>query len=338
MSLVATLFQVLPVLALFGIGALLRVAGILGPPAAEGIKRLVVGLCLPFVLFDAFFRLELGPRNALLAAAVFGACLAMVPAGRLCARALRLEGRYAPLLYEGFEAGMLGYGLFLGLAGDGGLPTFAACDLGQVLFVFSVLQAQLLGRRGEGGGLRKAALGFIRSPVVVAILLGLAAGLAARAAAAGGSTGAAAFLGAASGGPRDGSLAGMGASAFWRLVATLKSLTGPLVAFVIGAGIGLDRRDLAFSIKVVASRMALLGLAAFVVGDLVAVRLLGFPPLYRLAVYSLFLLPPPFIIPVFMTEGAHDESRRASTALSLHSLASIVAVSLAFMATGGAAA
>ncbi len=314
MSIGDTLLEILPVLALFGLGLALRGARVLDPGGVGVLKKLVVNLSLPVLLFDAFFRLKPDGRNLALALAVFGTCCLMIPAGRAMSRALRLPGPHAPLMFEGYEAGMLGYALFLGIAGDEKLPYFAACDLGQVLFVFTILRSQLGAMAGgEGGGsrpgIRSLASSMIRSPVIAGIALGLALGMAARAA---GVYGAVAESGAA--------------SAFWRLVDTLKSLTTPLICLVIGADIKIDRPSLGFALRLSLARLALMAALAFAIGDLFAVRLLGLPKAYAFAALVLFLLPPPFVIPVFMREGEGPEARRVATTLSIHSLLSIAAI------------
>jgi predicted permease len=340
MNTLKTFLDVLPVLLLFVLGVGLRAWRVLDAATTAGLKRIVVTLSLPVLLFDAFFRLRPDSRNLLLVAAVFASCLLMLFVGRLSSKVFRLEGPYAPLMYEGFEAGMLGYGLFLGIAGDANLPFFAACDLGQVLFVFSVLQAQLLSlgtRRGAQGDtefnaerqkMKSLVLNFVRSPIVLAIAAGLIAGTVLRAFAASGSTTASAFIGAAGGSVTARDTVSLVSAPFWHLVATLKSLTVPLICFVIGAGIELDRENLAFALKLTATRMVLLSALAFAIGDLFAVRVLGLPDIYRFAVLVLFLLPPPFVIAVFMPVHDEKENRRVATTLSAHSLASIVAVGI----------
>lgn len=346
-----TLLNVVPVLLLFALGVGLRSWRVLDAATTAGLKRIVVSLALPVLLFDAFFRLHADSQTTLLEVAIFASCALMIFIGRAVSRLAGLDSPYAPLMFEGFEAGMLGYGLFLGIAGDTNLPYFAACDLGQVLFVFSILQAQLLsmsGRRvspgssgaSEDPAIRRAKIllqNFLKSPIVLSIFLGLVSGTVARALAAAGSTGAAAFIAAA----KPGATAvahpvWFVAGPFWHLVAILKSLTVPLICFVIGAGIELDRRNIFFALKLTATRIILLAALAFVVGDIIAKRLLGLPDIYRFAVLVLFLLPPPFVIAVFMP--AHDEkqNRRVATTLSTHSLVSIAAVAIAAAFFGAA--
>ncbi|MDA8411928.1 MAG: hypothetical protein M0001_16255 [Treponema sp.] len=346
-----TIFDLAPVLALFALGIGLRAAKVLDGGAVAGLRKLVVSLTLPALLFDAFFRLRPDLRNLFLIIAVFISCVLMIYIGRATSRVLRLQSPYAPLMHEGFEAGMLGYALFLGIAGDAKLPFFAACDLGQVLFVFSVLQAQLR-RKGrvasESSGAassRGMALdllrGFATSPVVIAIAVGLVLGTLLRAFSDGGSILASDFVGAAAaggggsgtvgglGGAGSGDIASMLFASFWHLVALVKALTMPLICFVIGADIELDRDNLAFALRLTLGRMLVLVALAFVVGDLFAMRLLGLPSIYRFAIFVLFLLPPPFVISVFMPADDPKENRRVATTLSLHSLASILAVGVA---------
>ena len=70
---------------------------------------------------------------------------------------------------------MLGYAIYGGVFGQENLYRFAIVDLGQVLFVLFVL-ATVLTRRATGvtPGLRATVVAFLRTPVILAILAGVA--------------------------------------------------------------------------------------------------------------------------------------------------------------------
>ena len=91
--------------------------------------------------------------------------------------------------------------------------------------------------------------------------------------------------------------------------------------------VGFGLRDFRLQGAGPALRLVLLRLAtALVVGGALAfvlVGALGFPKLQSIAVLFLFILPPPFVIPVFRT--AKDDAATISGVLSLHTLVSILA-------------
>lgn len=277
-------------------GLLLARRGLLPPRAVDGLKLLITRLTLPVLLFGAFVRLEPDGRNAVLAAVVFGLCAVMGAVGagltriRPLARAAGLPRPETRLLFQGFEAGMLGYALFVALHSDEHLPAFAALDMGQVVYVFTVLivQMSMLGRpatdAGDGvdGRTRFPWRDLAASPVLWAIGVGLVIAVTA--------PGAAGEITAADG----------VAAPF---LATVGGLTTPLVCLVIGASLadGVPR-DRAI-VTIVALRTAV-GLGLGLLVALVLVPALGFSEWYARAAVVLFVLPAPFVIPVYYRRNA----------------------------------
>lgn len=268
--------QLVPVIALIALGAVLNGIRFFPDGFIDGLKRFVAGVTLPVLIFRAFARMELRGEYFVLAAAVFGVCVLMIFAGRALARLAGARSRYAPFLFQGFEAGMIGYALFSAVYGADRTGVFAVVDLGQVVFVFTVLMAQLVAVR-ERPDARSLAAGFLKSPVIIAIALGLAASAV---------------------------MPALDTRSFWfetiftRLFGSIEGLTTPLVCIVIGAGITLDRRVFAGAVKTVAARTAVLA-AAGVLFAAYLVPALGLPRIYSAAILTLFVLPPPFVIAVF---------------------------------------
>lgn len=259
-------------------GVLLARRGLLGDRAVEALKVLITRLTLPLLLFRAFLQLEPDGRNALLALVVFASCALMGGIGLALTRAARLPDPETRLLFQGFEAGMLGYALFVALHTTEHLPAFAALDLGQVVYVFTVLMVQMsMLSRADGGRGGFPWRDVVGSPVLWAIALGLTLSLALPDLARG--------LASAD---------GLAAPVF----DTVGGLTTPLVCLVIGASLaGGIPRDRAI-VTIVALR-AVVGLGLGLLVALVVVPALGFSQWYAKAAVVLFVLPAPFVIPVY---------------------------------------
>jgi malate permease and related proteins len=320
--------DLLPVFILIVLGAALGRSGFMSQAFADGAKRMVASVSLPALLFMAFARLSLQPSLFILAAVIFASCgvlgLAALPISALA----RLPRPATPLLFQGFEAGMLGYALFASLygstAGPAAISAFATADLGQVVYVFTILMAQLLAGEAMGsaeaaGGIGTGAgdagrrvsplvlvRGLASSPVIIAIVVGLLS--------------AALFPGAAGlpwakGGLLDPSLSAIG------------SLTTPLVCLVVGYNLrhGVEGGGSGFMkvLTAVLLRLAAAGGLGLVVA-FVVVPALGLERINSLAVMVLFILPPPFVIAVFRKRP--EDSSYVSSVLSLHTVASLVAV------------
>ena len=79
-----------------------------------------------------------------------------------------------PFMASGYEAGMLGYALIAILAGSSNIATFAIMDMGQCLAVFTVYIALIKGMSGEKQSAGQVVKEVLTTPVLVAILAGLA--------------------------------------------------------------------------------------------------------------------------------------------------------------------
>ena len=280
-------------------GVLMSRRGLLGERAVDGLKLLITTLTLPLLLFRAFLQLRPEGRNAVLALAVFAACAVMAGIGAVLTRAVRLPRPETRLLFQGFEAGMLGYAFFVALHGNEELSSFAALDMGQVVYVFTVLMVQMSvleqhrvreevvvpasdGRTAGATSIVFPWRDIVTSKVLWAIFGGLAISLAA--------PGVAASLAGAD---------GFAAPVF----DTIGGLTTPLVCLVIGASLaGGIPRDPAI-VKVVALR-TVVGLALGLGFGLLVVPALGFSDWYAKAAIMLFVLPAPFVIPVYYRRSA----------------------------------
>ncbi len=285
-------------------GVVMARRGWLGEAAVQGLKVLITNVTLPLLLFRAFLQLEPDARNAVLALAVFASVAVMGGIGALLTRALRLPTPETRLLFQGFEAGMLGYALFVALHGAERLPAFAALDLGQVVYVFTALLVQMsvLEQHRVRASITFPWRDVASSKVLWAIFGGLAISLMAPG------------FAAALAGPE-----GFAAAVF----DTVGGLTTPLVCLVIGASLAAGiPRDGAI-VKVVALR-TVVGLALGLVFAFLVVPALGFDEWYARAAIVLFLLPAPFVIPVYH----RGNPAFVSSVLTLSTLVSIVLISV----------
>lgn len=321
--------QFLPIIFLVALGALLGKQGFLTGPMIEGLKRIVSSISLPALLFLAFSRVSVEGRLGFLAVAVFISCALLGFTALLPVKLFSLPKGSTVLLFQGFEAGMLGYALFTSFYGKSALPAFASADLGQVIYVFTVLMFQLQrvdsiaagqewsGDKGQPGGqskpdgqgipkgnvqeLRSILIGLLNSPVILAIIAGLLASI---------------WFPAAHGTPWD------EGGFLYPLLSTVGSVTTPLVSLVVGFGLkDLSLANVTKSLLLILSRLVAVILFALGIIKLL-LPALGYGFMQALAVISLFILPPPFIIPVFK-KGDEDRAL-ISTVLSLHTLVAIV--------------
>ncbi|MCK5250100.1 MAG: AEC family transporter, partial [Spirochaetaceae bacterium] len=303
--------KVLPVFLLFILGYIFRRTGFLYPQTASQMKKLVANITLPALLFRAFMSLEPGRDELLLALMMFALSGALLIGTRLLMRLIGRKGDIRGYMVSGFEAGMLGYALFLSVFGDAALPVFASVDLGQVLFVFVVLMPMLLARRGlDAGGLssqsgREALLNVVKSPVVWAILSGLILG----------SIGRALHISQEPFAPISGFLEIIG------------NLTVPVIALAIGYELSFSRKLMGKALVFVLIRkVVLLGIALLMIRFLPVKN-----DMTSLAFMTMLLLPPPFVVTLAARE---EELGLVSGILSLSTVVSIPAFAAAVLLMG----
>lgn len=163
----------LPVFSALFIGILCRKRNILSREGVDALRKLAVDITLPAVLFSAFATAEYSPRNMLIPLLTFVLCVLALFIGFGLKRLFRQGSRLMPYLMTGFEAGMLGYGLFALLYPGESNAAFAIIDLGQVLFVFTVYKGLIMGR----GSAKELAKQAFSSPVLWAIIAGMFFGI-----------------------------------------------------------------------------------------------------------------------------------------------------------------
>jgi predicted permease len=275
--------RVLPILLLVGLGALIRRRDWMAQATIDDLRRLILGITLPAALFLAFLRVDLEARYAVIVASVFGACLVVLAVSPWLRRWAGIRVDSMPNLMAGFEAGMLGYALFAAVFGAAELYRFAIVDIGQVLFVFFIL-ATVVTVRGSGQRppLTETVAAFVRNPVILAILAGIGGSLVGL----------------------DEALDGhpLGTSLL-TTVSLLAALTTPLIAIVLGYSTSLRAGSLRDPVRTLAVRLPIWVALGMAFSVLVIEGLLGLDRLFAAAVMTMAILPPPFVVPLYMARA-----------------------------------
>jgi predicted permease len=104
--------QVLPILFLISLGYWIRRKNFLTASAIDELRKVVVNLALPAVIFVSFLNVELKPSYFIIFAATFFLCILLFLLGQLLRKQLGVRYSYFPYLVTGFEYGMLALSLF----------------------------------------------------------------------------------------------------------------------------------------------------------------------------------------------------------------------------------
>ena len=303
----AILDQILPIFLLILAGMTLRLFGVLSASVIEGLTRLVVTLVLPSVLFSVFLDMEMRLNYLAPFVIVAAICAGLMGLGRFLGPRIAPRHPYFPFLFTGFEYGMLGVSLFGGAYGLQAVGYIAVVDLAHELFIWFIFAPMLMIRRDGQGDAGTVLRMFVTSPVVIGLVGGLlcnALGLS------------------------DLIKTGPVLASIYRTMTLLSGMAIPLILIVVGYGIRIQREGLGDVLILVALRYGLIVPVALLVNHFLLGGLLGLARPFQMAFFTLMILPPPFIIPLFMQKAGEEERAYVTNALAVSTVVSLTIFAL----------
>lgn len=291
----------LPVFVALFLGVLCRKRNIFIRSGIDALKKLAVDIALPAVIFSALATADYTSGALLIPVVMYALCTAALCLGFVIRRLFHIESPLMPYLMTGFEAGMIGYGLFALLFPNESGSAFAILDLGHVLFIFTLYKGLLLGR-GQTKELFRQALA---SPVLWAIVAGLLFGV----------TGLYRAL-------EPSGIAGV-------IDSTAAFISAPTSCLILLAiGYDLEFRNVAWkkTALYIVLRFAVIGLMLALM--LLLNRCLLGGRIHTGALVLMMLLPAPYVLPIF----ADVEGERADIASTLSIMTLISLILFAVMA------
>lgn len=294
---------ILPILLLLTVGHLLRRTRLFTDDTVTSLKKVVVNITLPAVLFTSFLETTLESRYLLIMGLVFILCVLLFFFGHLVKKVLQQKWQYFPYLFTGFEFGMLGLSLFGTAYGLSNFGSMAILGLPHELFIWFVYLTLLLKQGDQTPTIKDMLKSFAASPIIIAIVLSVSINLLRITPAI------KSFI------LSDG---------IFQFLNILAGLTGPVILLMIGYEIQISKANFKSSLTVVAVRLGTLIPLAVLLNTLVLDQLLNLGNNFQAAFFTLLILPPPFIIPVFMKEGLDEEKTYINNTLMLHTVASIL--------------
>lgn len=291
--------MVLPIVVLLLLGTFCRAKGIFDAKGLAGLKAVVGDICLPVVLFNAFFTAHYSMTVVLVFAVVYiGYALAMAAGFGLKGVAKPYE-KFFPFLLASAEGGMLGYALY-GVLMGGDTTGFATVDLGQTVFAYTAF----LGMLSLTDGQKFSAKGLVRNMVTNKCCVGMALGILLGATGVGGWV-----LGQSWGG------------VVTELIAKLTAPTTALVLLVVGYELELDKKLLKPVALTVLARLVVMA-ALLCASSFIIFHIIPYDKALQVALMILYALPAPFIIPLFAKVG--KDGKYISTTLSVHTICTIL--------------
>jgi predicted permease len=300
-----------PIFALIGVGMLIRRVGLISSETVQDFKKIIVSVALPAVFFVAFLSADLSATYAALILMVFVINLLLYGIGVVAKGAFPSVKGAFPFVMTGFEFGMMAPVFFGTAFGMENFAYIAVIGLGHELFIWFVYVTLMKRYAEEQAGLAQTLRSFATSPIIIAIVLSIIlnlTGLGDR------------FLGLA------------WSTAVTDTLGYLGNLVIPLILLILGYELRLTGATIRGAIGPVLFRLSVTIAVAVVFARFILGPVLGLDGLYVPALYTFFLLPPPFILAIYLPERDRE---RVNGIVVAYSLASIAAFSVFFILWAG---
>lgn len=301
--------RVLPILLLISLGLWVRHKDFLAAKTVDELRKIVIHFALPAVLFISFLNIELKGSYLIIFVVLFFLCIVLFLLGKLIRKQFNIQYEYFPYLMTGFEYGMLAVSLFGAAYGLDKIGYIAVVDLGHEIFIWFVFLPLLLIKRDGAQKPKEIVNSFLSSPVVIAILSSLLLNI----------------LGVNEllyQWPITGGLIGT--------LGFLRDLTVPLILIIVGYGVKIDRDGLREALILTATRLGIMIPLAWVLNTFLIRLSLKLDSFFEIATFTLLVMPPPFIVPLYASENLDPkENRYINNVLAMHTVISL-AVFLVF--------
>ena len=285
---------IVPVLFFLCLGLYCRKRAVVGDAEIAGFKTVSIRFLWPLVLFYAFFTASYGVETIFYAGVNFATNVIAFLIGMLLRRKAKEHSFSYPYLLSGFETGMIGYPLYTLLFGVENISYLALLDVGHALFIFPVFLSCLNMEQGEGKkGLRSSAREMLLSPIMLALLAGMAAGF----------TGLGELV--------MGSGAGLVIDKAYELISAANTV---MILFVMGYNLTFSVVRLRESLRIIGIRLVIMTLCA--IGSLWVLRQFVPMDIYLFcAVIVTYIMPPVYMLSVYVKDKPENEFMSTTTTI-----------------------
>ncbi|GMQ57366.1 auxin efflux carrier [Vallitalea sediminicola] len=280
--------KVMPILILFFIGFLIRKTDFLSKETIDGIKKIVIDMALPAVLFIAFVNIELKKEYVGLIFSIMFLCILMLFIGFLLNKIPKISNPVLPFIMSGFTFGLLGIPLYVTVFGEANLPSMAIMGIGHEFFIWIIyISAVKVVFSNEKLSL-ETLKGFLTSPLIIALVLGITINL----------------LGISNLLFEQPVLNGLYVTLeYFSQVAT------PLILIVIGYGLSFDKQYTKPTIIYVIMRYVIMLSVGYLIKFLIIDKFMVFDKYLEYGYFTLLILPPPFSLSIFV--GRYGDEKNA---------------------------
>ncbi len=292
----------LPIILLLLIGIIIKRVNFLSEASMAELKKFVVNISLPALLFFAFLNTNFQLNYIWIILVVFILNIIMLFFGKFVQSIFKVRNIYFPLMFTGFEMGMLGFSLYGSIYGAENLNFIGVLDLGQEIFVWFVLVSILSSLQNNAISIKASLKTFISSPVIISILLGTLLNIL---------------------GLRELINTNIFLSGFTTTLSMIAQITIPLILIIIGYQLKLKFLKFHLPFITILFRLLSMIILGILINIIIFNHLLHLQKEFSIAFFTMLILPPPFIIPLFIRAGDIELEEYVGNTLSLGTIFTI---------------
>jgi malate permease and related proteins len=310
----AVLLNAIPILLLISFGFLIKKKQWLLNSTVDEIKKGVINVALPAVLFQTFINMELKREYFGVMVLTFVLMLVFFSIGTLLNRIPSISHPLTPFMTSACTFGLLGIPLYGTVFGMENLGKISILGVGHEFFVwfvyYTIMEMQFCKRRFSV----KMAKGFIKSPLILAILLGI-------------------FL----------NVTGYGKlfqinpllKGIYNTIQSVGNLATPSILMIVGYGLKFEKSYMKHSARFVILRYSVILTAGYIFKYLFVNRLIGADSLFDYAYFTFMILPPPMSLSVFVGKyGTGEQQNIVNNTAVLCTVFSVAVFLIFIIATG----
>lgn len=270
--------NVVPIILLILLGYIIRIKGLLKEETMTGIKKLVLDISLPAILFSTFLNMdfEKGYLSVIFISFIILCIFFLI--GSLINKIKPLYHPMNPFISSAFCFGLLGVPLFGTVFGVENLGKISILGAGNELFCWLVYYNALEIRFNEKKFSIHLLKELFKSPLLVGMFIGILFNL----------------LGFGELFKTSALLAGV-----YTTIQYVANLGTPLILLIIGFTLKFNKEYTKQSIKFVITRMAIILVVGYLIKFLIIDNLIINDTLFNYAYFTFLILPLPFSLPIF---------------------------------------
>lgn len=291
--------SVLPVVVMILLGWICNKKQIFDERGLAGLKSIIGNICLPVVLFDAFYTATYSVNVIFVFLIVFAGYFVALMIGFGIRKWMKPHDRFVPFLVTNGETGMLGYALFALIVGSDHLANLAMLDLGQTVFAYTVFISALRIAEGQKMSAKECLKTIFTNKACIGMTIGIILG----------ATGIHAMIEQTTAAPIVNDL-----------ISFIKAPTSGVILLVVGYELALKMDLLLPVLKTVFARIVIMVLL-FGIVSFTVFHIMPFDKNMFMAMMIIYSLPAPFVIPIFADVA--EDGEFVSTTLSVETLVTV---------------